>query len=80
MGRSTVLASLTCVDLVILFSEETPQNLIEVIHPDVLAKGADYKLVEVVGADTVQSYGGNVLLVDIEVGHSTTDTIARIIE
>lgn len=80
MGRSTVLASLACVDLVILFSEETPQNLIEVIHPDVLVKGADYKLEDVVGADTVQSYGGNVLLVDIEVGHSTTGTIARIIK
>ena len=80
MGRSTVLASLTCVDLVILFSEETPQNLIEVIHPDVLAKGADYKLEDVVGAGTVQSYGGDVLLVEIVVGHSTTDTIARIFE
>jgi D-beta-D-heptose 7-phosphate kinase/D-beta-D-heptose 1-phosphate adenosyltransferase len=73
-----VLASLSAVDLVILFDEETPLRLIEAIRPDVLVKGADYKRDEVVGAEFVSSYGGEVLLADIQDGYSTTNTIARV--
>ncbi|MCH8181560.1 MAG: D-glycero-beta-D-manno-heptose-7-phosphate kinase [Proteobacteria bacterium] len=76
-SRSLVLASLSGVDLVVVFAEDTPQALIEAIRPDVLVKGADYSVDDVVGADIVQGYGGKVLLAEIMPGHSTTDTIAR---
>ncbi|HYM01593.1 MAG TPA: D-glycero-beta-D-manno-heptose-7-phosphate kinase [Stellaceae bacterium] len=77
-ARAAVLASLASVDLVIVFEEDTPRTLIVEIRPDVLVKGADYRLDQVVGADIVQSYGGKVLLADLLPGHSTTATIARL--
>ena len=77
-SRAAVLASLESVDLVIVFAEDTPVALIEAIKPDLLAKGADYSIDEVVGADLVQAQGGEILLVDLEAGHSTTATIARL--
>jgi D-beta-D-heptose 7-phosphate kinase / D-beta-D-heptose 1-phosphate adenosyltransferase len=77
-ARSQVLASLTSVDLVVLFEEETPRTLITELKPDVLVKGADYRLDQVVGADIVQAYGGKVLLAELLPGHSTTATIARL--
>jgi D-beta-D-heptose 7-phosphate kinase/D-beta-D-heptose 1-phosphate adenosyltransferase len=77
-ARSIVLASLSAVDLVILFDDETPLRLIEAIRPDVLVKGADYKRNEVVGAELVLGYGGEVLLAEIQDGYSTTNTIARV--
>jgi D-beta-D-heptose 7-phosphate kinase/D-beta-D-heptose 1-phosphate adenosyltransferase len=77
-ARATVLASLTTVDTVVIFAEDTPMKLIEAFRPDVLVKGADYTLDKVVGADFVQSYGGRVVLARLEEGHSTTATIARI--
>jgi D-beta-D-heptose 7-phosphate kinase/D-beta-D-heptose 1-phosphate adenosyltransferase len=76
-ARAEVLASLASVDLVVLFEEDTPMAVIEAIRPDVLVKGADYRIDQVVGADFVQSYGGTVLLADLVAGHSTTATIAR---
>jgi len=77
-SRAAVLASLESVDLVVLFTEDTPLVLIEAIKPEILAKGADYTIDEVVGADLVQAHGGEILLVDLEAGHSTTATIARL--
>ena len=77
-SRASVLASLASVDMVVVFSEETPIELIKALRPDFLSKGADYLLENVVGADLVQSYGGQVFLVDIEEGHSTTGTIERL--
>jgi D-beta-D-heptose 7-phosphate kinase/D-beta-D-heptose 1-phosphate adenosyltransferase len=76
--RSTILGALSCVDLVILFSEDTPQKLIETLIPDVLVKGADYKISQVVGADIVQKNGGIVHLVELVDGQSTTKTVAKI--
>ncbi len=76
-ARETVLASLASVDLVVVFSEDTPIRMIEAIRPDVLVKGADYRLDEVVGGDVVKGYGGRVLLAEIETGHSTTSTIEK---
>jgi len=76
-ARETVLASLASVDLVVVFSEDTPIRMIEAIRPDVLVKGADYRLDEVVGSDVVKGYGGRVLLAEIKNGHSTTSTIER---
>ncbi len=77
-ARATVLASLASVDAVVLFAEPTPLTLIEAIRPEVLVKGADYALDQVVGADIVRGYGGKILLARLEEGHSTTATIARI--
>jgi D-beta-D-heptose 7-phosphate kinase/D-beta-D-heptose 1-phosphate adenosyltransferase len=77
-ARAAVLASLASVDLVVLFDEDTPLHLIGEIKPDLLVKGADYRLEEVVGADIVQSYGGKVFLAELLPGHSTTATIARL--
>jgi D-beta-D-heptose 7-phosphate kinase/D-beta-D-heptose 1-phosphate adenosyltransferase len=76
-ARAAVLASLAAVDLVVLFDEDTPRNLIAEIKPEVLVKGADYRLDEVVGADIVQSYGGKVVLAKLLEGYSTSATIAR---
>jgi len=77
-ARATVLASLAMVDAVVIFPEDTPMRLIETLQPDVLVKGADYTLDRVVGADYVQSYGGQVLLADLMPGQSTTATLARL--
>jgi len=77
-ARAAVLASLASVDLVVVFAEDTPMKLLEAIRPDVLIKGADYKVEEVVGADLVRSYGGQVVLAELLAGHSTTATIRKI--
>jgi D-beta-D-heptose 7-phosphate kinase/D-beta-D-heptose 1-phosphate adenosyltransferase len=76
-ARATVMASLAPVDMVVLFAEDTPMELIQALRPDVLVKGADYTIDQVVGADVVRSWGGSVLLVELEAGHSTTGTIRR---
>ena len=76
-ARATVMASLAPVDLVTLFDEDTPFELICALRPDVLVKGADYSIDQVVGADVVQSWGGTVLLVEVQAGHSTSGTIKR---
>ena len=80
VARATVMASIGAVDLVVLFGEDTPLAMIEALKPDVLIKGADYRVDQVVGADVVQSYGGKVVLADLEAGQSTTGTIGRIRE
>ncbi len=76
-GRATVLASLSSVDLVVLFDEDTPLDLIKAFRPDVLVKGADYTVETVVGSDVVLGYGGKVVLADLKPGQSTTNLIAR---
>ena len=77
-ARATVMASMASADLVVIFEEDTPERLIRAIVPDVLIKGADYTIDQVVGADIVQAAGGRVALIPLEAGHSTTGTIARI--
>jgi D-beta-D-heptose 7-phosphate kinase / D-beta-D-heptose 1-phosphate adenosyltransferase len=76
-ARSVVMAAIDSVDLVTLFDDDTPLRLIDLLRPDYLIKGADYTLATVVGADVVRTYGGKVILVPIERGHSTTSIIAR---
>ena len=76
-SRATVLAALSPVDLVVVFDEDTPMDLIHILKPDVLVKGADYTVATVVGAEFVQSYGGRVVLAELSAGHSTTATIGR---
>ena len=78
LARAAVLACLDLVDLVVIFREPTPITLIEALRPDLLVKGADYLLNQVVGADFVQSYGGRVLLTKLKQGFSTTEMITRI--
>ena len=78
MARATVMASMASADLVMLFEEDTPERLIQAILPDVLIKGADYTVAQVVGADIVHAHGGRVVLIPLEEGHSTSNTIRRI--
>ncbi len=74
--RAFVLAGLASVDAVVLFDEDTPRELIAALEPDVLAKGADYALADIVGADLVAARGGRVVRVPLQPGTSTTDLIA----
>ena len=76
-ARATVLASLAHVDLCVLFEADTPIDLITLLKPDVLVKGADYSADRVVGASALQSWGGRIVLAEIKDGYSTTATIAR---
>jgi D-beta-D-heptose 7-phosphate kinase/D-beta-D-heptose 1-phosphate adenosyltransferase len=77
-ARAMVLAGLASTDLVVPFDAPTPIALIEEIRPDLLLKGADYKLEAVVGAELVLAYGGEVRLVPLVAGHSTTAVIQRL--
>lgn len=76
--RAELLAGLTAVDLVTIFDEPTPAALIAAVQPDVLVKGADWPLDQIVGRDTVWARGGRVVRVPTEVGHSTTGIIGKI--
>jgi D-beta-D-heptose 7-phosphate kinase/D-beta-D-heptose 1-phosphate adenosyltransferase len=76
-ARAIVMASMAPVDLVTLFDEDTPLEMIQALKPDVLVKGSDYTVDQVVGAREVMGWGGEVLLVTLEEGHSTTGTIRR---
>ena len=77
-ARAAVLASLASVDLVCVFEEDTPEALIVDLRPDLLVKGADYTLDQVVGAELVRGWGGKVALAELLPGHSTSATLARI--
>jgi D-beta-D-heptose 7-phosphate kinase/D-beta-D-heptose 1-phosphate adenosyltransferase len=79
MARAIVLASVRSVDMVVLFDEDTPLELLKALTPDVLVKGADYTLSTVVGADLVQAYGGRVHLARLVPEMSTTKTIEKIL-
>ena len=76
-ARAEVLAALEAVDLVVIFTEDTPLKLIERIKPGVLVKGGDYTREQVVGHEVVTANGGEVMLVDILPGHSTTSLVKR---
>ena len=77
-ARSAVLASLSSVDLVVIFAEDTPYEIIQELRPDIIVKGADYKEEDVVGGDLVKSWGGSIVLAELRAGFSTTATIERI--
>jgi len=76
--RAYVLAALEAVDAVVLFGQDTPLDLIRHLRPDVLVKGGDYSAEAIVGAHEVASWGGEVVIVPLREGHSTTSTIARL--
>ena len=72
-----MLASLAAVDLIVIFDEDTPIELIRSMRPQLLVKGADYRVDDVVGGDIVKSRGGEVLLAKVMPGYSTSATFAR---
>lgn len=77
-SRALILASLVVVDAVVLFEEDTPLQLITSIMPDVLVKGGDYTIEQIVGAREVIANGGNVIINPVMEGFSTTAVIAQI--
>lgn len=78
LDRAKVLGALECVDYVVLFDEPTPLNLIEKVKPDILAKGEDWASKGVVGREFVEANGGQVVLLPLVEGHSTTSLIERV--
>lgn len=78
-ARAFMMASLRFVDAVVLFDQQTPYELIQLVQPDVLVKGKDYKAEEVVGYDIVTAKGGKVETIDLVPGYSTTALIQKII-
>jgi len=75
--RSEMLAALSIIDYVILFDEDTPLNLINFIKPDVLVKGADYSIDNIVGAKEVIGFGGEVKTIELVAGKSTTNILNK---
>ena len=77
-SRALLLAAFSFVDAIVLFSEQTPFNLIADIKPDILAKGGDYKIEEIVGYEVVQQNGGEVITIPLTEGFSSTNIIDKI--
>ena len=76
--RAEILAALEPVDAVVIFDEDTPDDIIRAVQPDVLVKGADWAEDAIVGRDTVEARGGRVVRIAVEKGFSTSDIIAKI--
>jgi D-beta-D-heptose 7-phosphate kinase/D-beta-D-heptose 1-phosphate adenosyltransferase len=76
--RAYVLAALEAVDAVTLFEQDTPLELVQLLRPDVIVKGGDYAPDTVVGAREVRARGGDVVIIPLTPGHSTTSTIDRL--
>jgi D-beta-D-heptose 7-phosphate kinase/D-beta-D-heptose 1-phosphate adenosyltransferase len=77
--RSRIVAALQAVDLVVIFEEDTPAQLIQALQPDILVKGADYALDDIVGRETVEANGGRVERVQLVEGRSTSDLVNDIV-
>lgn len=80
IDRALMLAALACIDYIILFDEDTPEALITEITPDVLVKGGDYTIDDIVGADHVKDNGGIVTVIPFLKGYSSTSIINKIQE
>tara|TARA_B100001173_G_scaffold272675_1_gene251302 strand:+ start:211 stop:711 length:501 start_codon:yes stop_codon:yes gene_type:complete len=76
--RSTILAAFEFIDLVIIFEEETPIELIKTFRPNILVKGGDYTLETVIGAYEVNKYGGHVEIIPFLTGYSTSSIVTKI--
>ena len=76
--RQALLAALACVDAVIVFDDDTPLRLIETIAPDILVKGGDWEIANIVGAEHVKAMGGSVHSIEFEYDRSTTKLLDRI--
>lgn len=77
-ARARIIAALSFVDAVVYFSEDTPLTLIKQLKPDVLVKGSDYKISNIVGVDVVMGNGGKVETIELVEGYSTTNIINKI--
>ncbi len=77
-ARARLLASLAFVDMVVVFEEDTPLNLIQNLCPDILTKGSDYEIKNIVGADFVLQHGGEVATLDLVEGFSTSMIVEKI--
>jgi len=77
-SRALLLAAFSFVDYVVLFDEDTPLNLIQHVQPDVLVKGGDYKVEDIVGYDVVMAKGGEVVTIDFVEGFSTTRIVEKL--
>jgi len=78
--RAIVISELKSIDFVVIFEEDTPQEIISIIVPDILVKGGDYKKEDVVGKEVVEKNGGDVVIIPFVDGKSTTNIINRINE
>lgn len=78
--RAFALISLRCVDHVVLFDEDTPEELIKAITPDLLVKGGDYQPADVAGSEHVETNGGKVVIIPFHAGYSTSGLIEEIVE
>ena len=78
-SRAHVLASLFYVDAVVMFDEPTPYELIKLVQPDILVKGGDYIVEEIVGYDVVKAKGGNIITLELVPGYSTSNIENKII-
>lgn len=76
--RACILAALSAVDCVVLFDDPTPQHVVELLAPDILVKGGDYRVDQVIGADVVRQRGGRVVIVPLLADRSTTLLLERI--
>ena len=79
-SRAISMAAIQYIDYVVLFDEETPLNLIQNIKPDVLVKGSDYKIENIVGYDVLMKYGGEIKTIDFVDGYSTTKIVDKILK
>jgi rfaE bifunctional protein nucleotidyltransferase chain/domain len=78
--RAIILAGLSSVDYICLFEEEKPENLIQELIPDILVKGGDYQIDDIVGRETVEANGGKVVTIDLVEGQSTTSIIEKMVK
>ncbi|WP_242921512.1 D-glycero-beta-D-manno-heptose 1-phosphate adenylyltransferase [Pontibacter liquoris] len=78
MSRARIMASLLFIDAVVLFDNDTPLELIKAVQPDILVKGDDYAVVQIVGHDVVEARGGEVKTVPLVKGYSTTNIVKKI--
>lgn len=76
--RAEVLAALACVDAVVIFDEDTPNEIVNLLQPDVLAKGADWAADAIIGRETVEARGGRVVRIPLAEGYSTSAIIRKI--
>lgn len=76
-SRAFVLAGFQFIDYVVIFEEDTPFNLISTIQPDILVKGGDYKIENIVGHDVVEAHGGKVMTIPFVEGFSTTNIVNK---
>ena len=77
--RAELIAGLACVDFVVIFDEPTAERLVAAVRPDVYVKGADYATKPLPERPIVEAYGGQIVLVDLEAGHSTTELVAEVV-